>query len=166
MGSRAAPGSADHLAGGGAAVRRPLTGRTGEGMSLKRDYMLRIIEQLTQALGRILALRKKGDASAAIREAEGAASAIAGMDLRMAASVDAATLSRTVTDPVRMAALARLMHERAAIDADRGDATGESAWRRRAAALWRAAEAAGAELDEVALEALRSEPGGGGPSGG
>ncbi len=125
-------------------------------MSLKRDYILRLVEQLAQALTRILALRAKGDLPAAIRELEGAAGGIAGMDLRMAAAVDTGTVARHLADPVRMAALARLMHERAGLASDQGDAAGERTWRARAVELWRAAEAAGAELDEVAREALKT----------
>lgn len=125
-------------------------------MSLKRDYILRIIEQLAEAVARILALRTKGKVTEAIRETEGAAGAIAGMDLRMAAAVDSATLARHLADPVRMAALARLMHERAGLAGDQGDAAAERSWRQRAVELWRAAEAAGTELDDVAREALRA----------
>ncbi len=125
-------------------------------MSLKRDYILRIVQQLAEAVARILALRKKGSVAEAIREVEGAAGAIAGMDLRMAAAVDTGTVARHLADPVRMAALARLMHERAGLAGDQGDAAGETTWRRRAVELWRAAEAAGATLDEVAREAVRA----------
>lgn len=123
-------------------------------MSLKRDYILRILEQLNQALGRIVKLRASGDLAGAIREAEGAAAGVAGLDLRMASSVDTATLARHLGDPVRMAALARLMHERADLAAAQGDAAAARGWRERAVALWRAAAAAGAELDPVARAAL------------
>lgn len=129
-------------------------------MSLKRDYILRIAQQLAEAVARILALRKKGDVAGAIREVEGAAPAIAGMDLRMAASVDTATLAQHLADPVRMSALARLMHERGGLAEAEGDVAGERRWRGRAVELWRAAEAAGAELDEVARAALAADPGG------
>ena len=125
-------------------------------MSLKRDYILRIVEQLAQAITRILALRAKGDLPAAIREVEGAAGGIAGMDLRMAGAVDTATVARHLADPVRMAALARLMHERASLAGDQGDAAGERSWRARSVELWRAAEAAGWVLDEVAREAVKA----------
>jgi hypothetical protein len=131
-------------------------------MSLKRDYILRIVEQLAQAIARILALRATGDVPGAIREVEGAAGGIAGMDLRMAGSVDTATLARHVPEPVRMAALARLMYERAGLAGEEGDEAGARRWRVRAVELWRAAEAAGAELDEVARAAL--ERGAGDPS--
>lgn len=125
-------------------------------MSLKRDFILRIVEQLAQALARILALRAKGDVPAAIRELEGAAGGIAGMDLRMAGAVDTATLARHLTEPVRMTALARLMYERGGLAGDEGDEAGARRWRVRAVELWRAAEAAGAQLDEVARDALKA----------
>ncbi len=129
-------------------------------MSLKRDYILRILEQLNQALARILKLRASGDLAGAVREAEDAAGGVAGMDLRMAGSVDTATLVRHLADPVRMAALARLMHERAELAAAQGDQPGERGWRQRAVELWRAAGAAGAELDPVARAALEAAGGG------
>ncbi len=125
-------------------------------MSLKRDYILRIIEQLAEAVARILALRRKGNLAEAIRATEDAAGGIAGMDLRMAGAVDTGTVARHLADPVRMAALARLMHERAGLAGDQGDAAAERSWRQRAVELWRAAGAAGAELDEVAREALKA----------
>ena len=74
-------------------------------MSLKRDYILRIIEQLAQALATALRLRKKGAHEEAIAEVASAAAGIAGLDLRMAASVDAPTLSAHVPEPPRLAAL-------------------------------------------------------------
>jgi hypothetical protein len=125
-------------------------------MSLKRDYILRIVEELARAIARITALRAKGSIEAAIREVEEAASAIAGMDLRMAGSVDTATVARHLADPVRMAALARLMHERATLAGDQGGAA--SAWRRRAVELWLEAADGGAALDEVARAAIEALP--------
>lgn len=125
-------------------------------MSLKRDYILRIVEELARAVARIVALRQKGSTDAAIRETEDAASAIAGMDLRMAAAVDTATVAHHLADPVRMAALARLMHERAGLAADQG--TAESSWRRRAVELWLEAADGGATLDDVARAAVEAFP--------
>ena len=115
-------------------------------MSLKRDYILRIIEQLAEAVARILALRSNGIKTPGFWPP---------MDLRMAGAVDTATVARHLADPVRMAALARLMHERAGLAGDQGDAAAERSWRQRAVELWRAAGAAGATLDEVARGALR-----------
>ncbi len=126
-------------------------------MSLKRDYILRILEQLNQALARSVKLRASGDLAGAIREAEGAAGGVAGLDLRMASSVDTATLARHLGDPVRMAALARLMHERADLAGAQGDQGAAQGWHERAVALWRAAAAAGAELDPVARAALDAD---------
>lgn len=125
-------------------------------MSLKRDYILRIVEELARAIARITALRQKGSTDAAVRETEDAASAIAGMDLRMAAAVDTATVAHHLADPVRMAALARLMHERAALAADQGSA--EATWRRRAVELWLEAADGGAALDDVARAAVEAFP--------
>src|SRR6266498_3036650 len=111
-------------------------------MSLKRDYILRIVEQLALALASVLRLRKKGAHDEAIAEVASAAAGIAGLDLRMAASVDAATLSTHVPEPPRLAALARLLLERAEIAREQGDA-GELAWRRKAVEVWLEAGARG-----------------------
>ena len=127
-------------------------------MSLHRDWILRVVEQLTQALARALALRKQGRREEAVREVAAAAASIAGIDLGMASSVDAATLAGLVREPVRSAALARLMLERAELAREAGDAAGEGAWRRRAVELWLEAGAAGAELDETARAAIAAQP--------
>lgn len=126
-------------------------------MSLKRDYILRIIEQLAQALASVLKLRKKGAHPAAIAEVESAAAGIAGLDLRMAASVDAATLAGHVQEPARLAALARLLEERAEIAREQGDA-GEDGWRRKAVEVWLEAGARGAVLDAGARAAIAAYP--------
>lgn len=123
-------------------------------MSLKRDYILRIIEQLTQAVAKILKLRQAGQHDVAAREAEGAAASICGIPLSLAGSVDAATLAGMVGDAARLAALARVMWERAAVAADAGDPALQATWQARARAAWREAERRGAELDGVAREAI------------
>lgn len=125
-------------------------------MSLKRDYILKIVEELARAVARVAGLRQQGRTAEAIRATEDAAAAIAGMDLRMAAAVDTATVAHHLADPVRTAALARLMHERAALAASEG--AGETSWRRRAVELWLEAADGGAELDEVARAAVEAFP--------
>lgn len=123
-------------------------------MALRRDYIHRMIEQLTQALARILGLRKQGLLDEAARAVADAAGGIAGMDLGMAASVDAATLARHLADPDKMAALARLLLERGEIAAAAGDAAGAATWRGKAVALGREARRAGGTLDEVLAAAV------------
>ncbi|BDG03877.1 hypothetical protein [Anaeromyxobacter oryzae] len=127
-------------------------------MSLQRDWILRIVEQLAQALARVAGLRKQARTEDAVKELAGAASGLAGIDLHMAASVDAATLAGLVREPVRMAVLARVMLERAEIARDLGDAAGDLAWRRRAVELWLEAGAAGAALDDDARAAIAAHP--------
>jgi hypothetical protein len=126
-------------------------------MSLNRDYILRIAEQLAQALASVLKLRKKGAHSAAIGEVESAAAGIAGLDFRMAASVDAATLAGHVQEPARLEALARLFQERAEISREQGDA-GENGWRRKAVEVWLEAGARGGVLDAAARAAIAAYP--------
>jgi hypothetical protein len=127
-------------------------------VTLRRDWILRIIEQLTQALARVLALRKQGLTDEAVKEVASAASGVAGIDLAMAASVDAVTLAGFVREPARAAVLARLMLERAALAGDAGDVAGEAAWRRRAVELALEAGAPGAELDAALRDAIAAQP--------
>jgi hypothetical protein len=125
-------------------------------VSLKRDYLLRLVEQLTHALAKILKLRQAGQHEAAAREAEDAAASLCGMPLSLAGSVDAPQLARMVGDSAKLAALARVMWERAGVAADARDAALEATWQARARAAWREAERGGAELDEVGRKALVS----------
>ncbi|WP_242395220.1 hypothetical protein [Anaeromyxobacter oryzisoli] len=127
-------------------------------MSLQRDWILRLAEQLSQAIARVAALRRQGRADEAVKEIANAAAGLAGIDLAMAASVDAAMLAGFVKEPPRTAALARLMLERAEVARDAGDGPGDRAWRRRAVELWLEAGAAGAELDADARAAVAAQP--------
>jgi hypothetical protein len=107
-------------------------------------------------LAKILKLRQAGQHEAAAREAEGAAASLCGMPLSLAGSVDAPQLARMVGDPAKLAALARVMWERAGVAADVRDAALEATWQARARSAWREAKRGGAELDEVGRKALVS----------
>ncbi|MGC4000129.1 MAG: hypothetical protein QM767_22915 [Anaeromyxobacter sp.] len=129
-------------------------------MTIRKDYILRMIEELATAVARAMGFRRQGLLDEAIRVVEEASRSVVGMDLELAGAVDAATLAGMLTDPSRMAALARLMLERAEIAADLGDGALDAAWRRRAVELWLEAFAAGGEarLDAVAREAVVTAP--------
>jgi len=125
---------------------------------LKRDLILRMLEELARALARALALRRRGALPEAAEEVEAAAKSLLGVDLEMVAALDPAALARQLADPVRVAVLARIVHERAAVASAAGEPLAAAAWARRAVELWLEAGAAGAELDDEALGAIAALP--------
>jgi predicted phage gp36 major capsid-like protein len=125
---------------------------------LKRDLILRMIEELARVVASVAALRRRGAAPEAAEEVEDAARTLLGVDLGLAAALDPAALARQMADPVRVATLARLVHERAAVARDAGEPLPAAAWARRAVELWLEAGAAGAELDDEALAAIAAVP--------
>jgi hypothetical protein len=122
---------------------------------LREDYLLRMISQLTQALARVLGLRRRGETEAALEELDAAVAAVAGLDPRAVEASDPAVLAGLVREPARLAALGRLLAERAGIEDDRGEAGRAAAIRARA--LWLLLESSlGAPLDPEALACARS----------
>ncbi|HUL60129.1 MAG TPA: hypothetical protein VLU43_12680 [Anaeromyxobacteraceae bacterium] len=127
-------------------------------MALRRDLIQRMVEQLAAALARVAALRRRGEAAAARTELDDAAARIAGVDPRMIAAVDSASVAGLVRDADRLAVLARLLLERASVEADAGDGAAGSAWRRRAVELGIEAAAGGAGLDPDLRAAIHGHP--------
>jgi hypothetical protein len=125
---------------------------------LKRDLILRIIEELNRVVAKVLALRQKGELAAAQAEVDAAAGSLAGMDLTLAAGLGPAALARQVAEPVKLAAVARLMLLRALLAEDRGDETGATTWESRGVELCLEAAAAGATLDQAEREAVDAWP--------
>ncbi len=122
---------------------------------LREDYLERMIRQLAQALARILGLRRRGETEAALEELDGAVAAVAGLDPRAVEASDPALLAALLREPDRLAALGRLLAERAGVEDDRGE--GERAARTRARALALLLEASlAAPLDPEALTCARA----------
>ncbi len=109
-------------------------------MPVREDYLLRMIRQLSEALARIMGLRRSGRREEAIEEVAAAMSSVAGIDPRLVESSDASVLAALLGDEGRRRALARLCLERADIEAERGDRAAAEAWRRKALALWHEVE--------------------------
>jgi alpha-glucuronidase len=87
---------------------------------LREDYVMRMVRQLADALARIAGLRKAGLLAQAEAELDAALASVGGIDPRLAAAADRATLLALVQDPARREAVARLLDERDAIRAARG----------------------------------------------
>jgi hypothetical protein len=127
-------------------------------VGVERDWLVRLVEQLAAALGRVLGLRRSAAFGEARAELERAAREAAGLELSLVGRLSPGSAARLVREPARLAALARLALERARVEGDAGEGEAARAWTERAAALGRLAREAGAEVDpEVAALA------GGGP---
>jgi hypothetical protein len=126
---------------------------------LRDDLIERTIRQLAAALARILGLRRRGDLPAALAEADAALASVAGADPRFLDAADPALVAARL-DPVRLAAVGRLLAARAAIEDDAGDGPRAERTRTRAVGYLREAEARG-PLDgdaRACLEALLAPP--------
>lgn len=126
-------------------------------MTLRRDFIQRLVEQLGWALAAVLRLRRAGAHEEAVKQLESAATGLVGIDLRMVASVESATAAALVAEPERLLVLARLCLERAEIAREQADPL-EAGWRRRAAELWLEAAGRGVALDAEARGAVEAEP--------
>ncbi len=122
---------------------------------LREDYVGRMIQQLNQALARILARRRRGDLAAAEQEVEAAVSAVAGLDIRAVEASDQALLATLLRDPARFAALGRLLAEGADLEDDRGERARAASTRTLALSLLLEASLS-ARLDPDALALARA----------
>jgi hypothetical protein len=122
---------------------------------LREDYLERMIRQLAQALARILGLRRRGETEAALEELDAAVAAVAGLDPRAVEASDPALLAALLREPDRLAALGRLLAERAGVEDDRGEGERAAATRARALGLLLEASLA-APLDPEALACVRA----------
>ena len=121
---------------------------------LREDYLQRMVRQLAQALARVLGLRRRGETEAALEALESAMASLAGLHPRTVEASDPAVLAALLREPVRLAALGRLLAERAALEGERGQAERAAATRRRALALLLEASLSG-PLDPEALACAR-----------
>jgi hypothetical protein len=108
-------------------------------MSIQRDYILRLIESLAQAIARVVALRKAGQAKEAEVELERAAGSLLGVDLRLLEAIGPGPIAAQLGHPEKVEALARLVEERAELERSRGDEVAAARWAARAAGLRAAA---------------------------
>jgi len=104
-------------------------------MALQRDYILRIIETLAQAIARIVTLRAKGATEEARQEIGRTAGSLFGFDLNLLPVLGPAAVAAQLGHPEKVAALAKLLDERAAVERQAGDAAAAARWAGLAEAL-------------------------------
>jgi hypothetical protein len=108
-------------------------------VSSRDDYLLRIIQQMGAVLARMLGLKNGGQVHEALQTLDDAEGELLGPMAEVVPRVDSATAAHMLGEPQRIAAWARLLHERAALLRLAGDEAGAALAAQRAAEL--AAEA-------------------------
>lgn len=114
---------------------------------LREDFIERMIRQLAQAVAGILGLRKRGRLDEAEAEVLAAIAGLGRIDPRLLDASDAVTVASLVRETGQLQVLARLLAERAEIQADRIRDAEAARSRRKAVELWLEAALAGATLD-------------------
>lgn len=117
----------------------------------QQDYLLRLIQQMAAVIAAMLGLRGGGKVDEALEMAADAERELLGPLLPAATVVDAATAAHLIGEPLKIAAWARLLAERAALLRDAGDPAADLV-AARAAEL---AEEARARADGRAAEVER-----------
>ena len=113
---------------------------------VQRDYVLRLIERLARAIGRIVGLKRSGQLDEALQEVGEAADDILGPLRRTLELVDPQSAVKLLSDRDMIEAYARLTAEEASIHALRGDAPLARARALRALALLLEAQIQGHSL--------------------
>ncbi|HEX6042537.1 hypothetical protein [Longimicrobium sp.] len=108
-------------------------------LSSREDWLLRELKLLGAVLARMLGLRNGGQLQEAVQALDDAEGELLGPLAEVAPRVDSATAAHMVQEPRRIAAWARLLHERADLLRQAGDDAGADVAARRAREL--AAEA-------------------------
>jgi hypothetical protein len=111
-------------------------------ISSRDDYLLRMMRQMATVLARMLGLRNGGQLREALRELDDLqGELLQGPLAELVPRVDAATAAHLLADPHRIAAWARLLHERAELLRLTGAEDAAAATFRQAAGLAREAAA-------------------------
>jgi hypothetical protein len=90
-------------------------------MGFRQDYLLRMIEQLAEAVRRIAGLRRAGDFAAARKSAEDEWEKLLGLSHDLVNVVDTPTLASMLREPANMRVAAHLLVEEARALASGGD---------------------------------------------
>jgi len=122
-------------------------------ISSQEDYLLRMLRQMSAVLARMLGLKNGGQVHEAMQALDDAEGELLGPLAEVVPRVDSATAAHIMGHPLRIAAWARLLHERADLLRLAGDEPGAALAASRAGEL--AAEArARAEGYESAVRDL------------
>jgi len=104
-------------------------------MALQRDYILRIVEALAQAVARILTLRKAGDTAEARQEIARTAGSLFGLDLGLIELIGPAGVAAQLGHAEKVEALAKLVDVKAEVERAAGEAAAADKWAGLAAGL-------------------------------
>jgi tetratricopeptide (TPR) repeat protein len=87
----------------------------------REDYIIRLIQQLVDAIARIAGLNRRGEHDKALAEAEQAWGALLDAPPDLVDAVDTATLAEMLRSPDKMRVAAQLLHEQGRALAGKGD---------------------------------------------
>jgi hypothetical protein len=122
----------------------------------ERDYVMRAVKQVAQALARVLGLRQLGKQEEADRELDELYRGLVPFDRELLHLLDPQTLAGMIREPERVVAICRLL----AFEADEADQRGEperaQRGRRRALALLQAGVREPNEDAEALAAALKA----------
>jgi hypothetical protein len=124
----------------------------------ERDFILRAIQQIGEALARIAGMRRSGRAEAALMEAQQTAAGILGPMASMVEGLDAQSATMLLAQPNKIRAYGLLVAERSAVHDALGDKSAALHDRLRALELLVAWMKMSGNLDDevrAALEGLR-----------
>ena len=93
-------------------------------ISSREDYLLRIIRQMGAVLARMLGLKNGGQVQEALQTLDDAEGELLGPQADVVPRLDSATAAHVLGEPQRIAAWARLLHERADLLRLAGDEAG------------------------------------------
>lgn len=120
----------------------------------RRDYILRMIEQLADVLARAMGLRRGGKLDEAERLVRETADGIFGSTRGMLDALDAASAATLLSSPEKTRAYAALTAEMAEIHEARGQAAKARVVRRRALELYLESARGAGQIDERTREAI------------
>jgi hypothetical protein len=124
------------------------------------DYILRMVQQLAQAIARITGLNQRAEHAEALREADRAWDEVLGdIPPELAGSVDSRTLAGLLRQPARIRLASQILSEQASALAGQGDAAGAARRARRALELRLEARAADAAASDRPPRSQRGAPG-------
>lgn len=123
-------------------------------ISSREDYLLRMIRQMGAVLARMLGLKNGGQVHEALQSLDDAEGELLGPLAEVVPRVDSATAAHIVSQPLRIAAWARLLHERADLLRLAGDAAGAALAAARAGELAAEAEARAEGYESAVREML------------
>lgn len=125
---------------------------------LQRDYLMRLVQQATEAMARAAGLRTEGKGLEARRTLDGALVDLLERHATLFAHLDAATAARMLADPDRVRMAAKIVAAQAELALEQDDTFASHALRARAVALYQHARLSGARPDEALDALVQSNP--------